>query len=168
MPMRTWEPHTPHPLWDEKYLGQGMWPRLARIGWGVWIYCLVDPRDRTVRYVGGSRAPRKRFEWHCRHQCNHAMRAWFEELRKDESKPWLKILGVTEDPRASERSWIAFFRSQGSIYNVLPGGEYLPRGPKRKTPRKPRRPPRSERKRRNRERLRVESEIAALVEAFTD
>lgn len=94
----------------------------------VAIYVLVDPRDETVRYVGKATNFARRKEEHLSGDLalekNKKLRAWKQELRALGAEPFMRIVERTFQSRweKAERGWIKFYRAQGTIYNVQPGG----------------------------------------------
>lgn len=116
---------TEYPQWDDGYATGAAGPPLSRVGYLCWIYCLVDPRDGTVRYVGGSRCPKDRLRQH-RYAPGKTIVGWVRELALEGKAPSLRVLGCAVNPREAEAEWIAFFRERGKLYNVSDGGEYLP------------------------------------------
>jgi len=93
----------------------------------VYIYGLVDPRDKRVRYVGKSLSPTKRLEVHLKDKCNLGKALWIEELQKHKLKPEIIILdkGDEHDWQSRERFWIAEYRrKEPELTNILAGGNY--------------------------------------------
>lgn len=93
----------------------------------VYIYGLVDPRDKRVRYVGKSLTPAKRLEAHLKDKCNLGKALWIEELQKHNLKPEIVILdkGDEHDWQSRERFWIAEYRRKDpELTNILAGGNY--------------------------------------------
>lgn len=93
----------------------------------VYIYALVDPRDKRVRYVGKSISPAKRLEIHLKDKCNLGKALWLEELFDLKLKPEIVILdqGDEHDWQSRERFWIAEYRKkEPELTNILAGGNY--------------------------------------------
>ncbi len=95
------------------------------------IYVLVDPRDRTVRYVGKTTMPRVRFYHHTKRKRpekhhNSALRAWIKRLGRKRLQPRMYVIETVSDIEHSwtvaERGWIHYYRSQGHIFNIEDGG----------------------------------------------
>jgi len=86
------------------------------------IYALVDPRDRIVRYVGRTYHPWQRFFSHrsgCDERNNRRMHDWIEGLRARGKRPRFIILqscSLRQSP-AAEARWIRFFRMWGKLFN---------------------------------------------------
>jgi len=94
----------------------------------VYIYALVDPRNKSIRYVGWtSQLPEKRL-------CAHLSEArlgkishrynWLRELLREDLKPEITILEEISYPEREEkeRYWIAYFGRE-SLVNGTDGGE---------------------------------------------
>ena len=86
----------------------------------VGIYALVDPRDRTIRYIGASRRPNQRLSLHKRHP-SRAIKEWMEQIY---STPDLEVLdwASVERWQEAEQEWIAWVDYYGDLYNRHPGG----------------------------------------------
>jgi hypothetical protein len=106
------------------------------------IYALLDPEDNTVRYVGITISPSSRLKHHRNNQSkNRELRHWLSTLPDG---PKLMVLATVsrEVWARAERSWIAYVRSQGAIYNIHDGGSstaFWASRPKNKRPKKHRR-----------------------------
>lgn len=82
------------------------------------IYTLVDPRDGTVRYVGMSNNPQKRYQQHysCGYAAADSVKSWIRELKELETKPLLFIVEEVDNYDAAwmrETYWINFFLAEG-------------------------------------------------------
>lgn len=93
----------------------------------TFIYALKDPRDGSVRYVGKSNDPVKRYAIHlCRQTgVDTQVKRWVQDLKAQGLRPILVI--VEEVPRAmwedKERYWIAHYRNANTeLTNVTSGG----------------------------------------------
>ncbi len=93
---------------------------------GTVLYLLLDPLDKTVRYVGVSSRPFTRLQFHIEQPGNHLLRSWVAGLRAMHVEPILHIVGEVgeRDWEKAERDWISFFRSKGLLYNVHHGGAF--------------------------------------------
>ncbi len=92
--------------------------RPATLRQGQRVYALADPRDDSIRYVGYSSDPCKRFREHLRGKAdgNEEKEAWIAELRDAGTRPELVILEEVEDPRAvreREDRWILHHLHRG-------------------------------------------------------
>lgn len=76
----------------------------------IFIYCLRDPRDQTIRYIGKSTRPERRLKAHLKDKMiNVQKEEWIGELQELGLRPELAILQeVTEghDWREAEKDWI--------------------------------------------------------------
>lgn len=126
--MRTWNPRNrPFPSIDLAHHERA--PRYWYQGSdGVRIYALVDPDDRTVRYVGMTRRHiYTRAAEHMRaDQSRPEMREWVRGLRRDGKRPIVRTLGVASPDKWhwAERQWIGYFRNRGALYNIHAGGSF--------------------------------------------
>ena len=93
----------------------------------AFIYALVDPRTREVRYVGKSVYPRKRLRAHVAAgdlASENARDRWIGGLRFFDLAPELLLLEEAEDWGEAERRWVALFRAIGCrLANATDGGE---------------------------------------------
>lgn len=100
----------------------------------VSIYALVDPENFEIRYVGASKAPRKRLSHHLMTARKHrgdnpAKEEWIRTLLAQGLKPLLEILECTtvDKWQAAERYWIGCCRVFGfDLTNIDRGGRGLP------------------------------------------
>ena len=96
----------------------------------TFIYCLIDPRDNQIRYIGKSNNPKQRLKNHCnpaRYRPTHKFN-WIRKLRQLELKPILKILEEVDIEiwKQKEKYWIDFYKSEGcNIVNYTDGGDGL-------------------------------------------
>lgn len=81
--------------------------KLARSG-TFYIYALIDPRDRAVRYVGCTVDPKKRYYAHLAAQMmaegNRAWCDWVDELRALRLRPEMVVLDTRIGIRAAHIS----------------------------------------------------------------
>jgi hypothetical protein len=60
----------------------------------VWIYLLVDPRDKQIRYAGQAFSPKTRFRSHCNCSAgNMELAKWLSELRSLGMEPTMQLVG---------------------------------------------------------------------------
>jgi len=73
----------------------------------IWIYALVDPRDRRIRYIGQSKDVESRLYQHI-HKPLNSTRQWIVELRDRDLEPQLIVLDLVEKRYAldKEADWI--------------------------------------------------------------
>lgn len=96
----------------------------------TFIYCLIDPRDNQIRYVGKSNNPKERLKNHCnpaRYRPTYKFN-WIKKLRQLELKPILKILEEVDIEiwKQKEKYWIDFYKSEGfNLVNYTDGGDGL-------------------------------------------
>ncbi len=96
----------------------------------VYIYCLIDPRNNQIRYVGKSKSPEKRYKSHLNEAIsnlgiNPYKNRWIRKLLSNNLKPILKIIEVIDDDKWEDREiyWIELFRSKGfRLTNITSGG----------------------------------------------
>ena len=95
----------------------------------VSLYVLIDPDDRSVRYVGISQKPFVRLESHLsatvEERRNWRLHAWIEGLIATGTAPELRILRrlSPEDAKRAEISLIRYMQGTWDLYNITPGGE---------------------------------------------
>jgi len=66
----------------------------------VYIYALVDPRDKSVRYIGQSINPKMRFVQHLKDDINVHKKMWFDDLNNNGLRPEMIVIDVVERNRA--------------------------------------------------------------------
>lgn len=83
------------------------------------IYALVDPRDRTVRYVGQTNDPARRLQAHFVELQNRERTDWLRELTSLGLCPEMLILDRCGENEADalEVTWIQRWASCGYLYN---------------------------------------------------
>jgi hypothetical protein len=90
-----------------------------------WIYALVCPKDRQVRYIGMSWRPEVRLSQHLRdaRQGRRPVHCWIRKLAATDLEPTLLLLFQTENWDRDERAAILAARAAGcALLNVAPGG----------------------------------------------
>lgn len=109
-------------------------PPLRTVDWATYrpspdkpyvIYAMVDPRDKSVRYIGFSQNLRLRYEahrdeiWPGRIKDN-----WILELKALKLRPIMKIIedGIEDEKQARirENYWIEFYRNTDTPLTNLP------------------------------------------------
>lgn len=93
----------------------------------TFIYSLVDPFTKEVRYIGKANNPKARYSAHmsCRDKTNPHKNYWIKGLKESGAKPLLKILEETDDKNWEEREryWIAYGNDSGwNLTNIQAGG----------------------------------------------
>lgn len=68
------------------------------------LYALRDPRDRRVRYVGGSTRPRARLRQHVEAPSSRRVQEWIAELAAAAMRPILEILSGSDEYAAIART----------------------------------------------------------------
>ena len=94
----------------------------------TFIYALVDPRTRAIRYVGKANDPKKRLTSHINSdkECNSRKRRWIEELSLEGLIPEIQIVEECSARVWREREifWIAEMRRRGhELTNTADGGD---------------------------------------------
>jgi hypothetical protein len=95
----------------------------------TFIYALVDPTTREVRYIGKSTDPTKRLSFHLAKRSlktNNPKNLWIRSLVAKDLKPILVVLQKCSDDKwaEAERAWIVTFRMIGAdVTNTSDGGE---------------------------------------------
>lgn len=91
----------------------------------VYIYGLIDPRDRMIKYVGQTVDMRRRLKQHIDDRKATPKCRWIAELRHADLEPEMILLEtVAEDSaHAVENWWILFCRHQGwpNVNGTNPG-----------------------------------------------
>lgn len=70
-----------------------------------YIYCLSDPRDGAVRYIGETRSPKQRLAGHvgsCRRGPSFPAKDWVRSLVMADLRPKMDLLG---EVRGVDRMW---------------------------------------------------------------
>lgn len=83
-----------------------------------YIYALIDPRDRSVRYVGQTNSLNRRYIEHCNTNKSTTKDLWLQELRNQGLKPDMALLeAVKRDKDAGfrEKWWIRLAERSGWI-----------------------------------------------------
>lgn len=95
----------------------------------VKVYCLKDPRDGAVRYVGvTTRTLARRLETHLmlrNRKPKHPKTLWFLELERFLLSPLIELLEMVDfdDWQTAERRWIAHYAALApGLTNLDPGG----------------------------------------------
>lgn len=99
----------------------------------TFIYILIDPITKEVRYVGKSNNPKQRLRNHCnpaRYRPTHKFN-WIRNLRSENLKPVLEIIDEVDvkEWKFWERYWISQFKTWGfKLVNYCDGGQGLTYG----------------------------------------
>jgi hypothetical protein len=89
------------------------------------IYTLNDPRDRRVRYVGKSNAPKRRLLEHINKPGTVGIGLWISELNTEGLRPILEVIEwcAISEWESRECFWIGKFRENGdALFNLHVGG----------------------------------------------
>ena len=86
------------------------------------VYCLVDPFDGKIRYVGKSKSPRSRLSAHMKEskvRQNTAKKTWIHGLLKKGTFPKLEVVAETYDPvEARTMESATCHKHQATIYSI--------------------------------------------------
>jgi len=91
----------------------------------TFIYCLIDPRDQAVRYIGKANDPLERYWNHFNKREHTHKRSWFDNLKKNNCKAILEILDEVpfDEWQFWETFYISLYKSWGfSLCNHTLGG----------------------------------------------
>ena len=92
-----------------------------------YIYALVDPSTKQIRYIGKSIRPRERLTNHCNEQSRTWRTNWIRSVLAQGKRPHLLILeelAPDADWKPAERRWIAQGRKMGwPLTNCTDGGD---------------------------------------------
>lgn len=89
------------------------------------IYCLIDPNDYLVKYVGVTkRTLHERLQGHCgnTNRGNGMLLYWIKKLKKENKKPLIQALEETTPYFAAvkEKQWIRYYEKRGCyIFNII-------------------------------------------------
>jgi len=95
----------------------------------IYIYKLIDPVTKDVRYVGKSTNPKIRLKNHISRRKNKYHSAvWINGLFLKGLRPTLEIIEECLESKWQEREryWISFYRDKFDLTNILDGGEECP------------------------------------------
>jgi len=65
-----------------------------------YIYALIDPLDRKIRYIGNTRNPEARYKQHLKEvekRCKTEKQKWIRSLLDNKLKPLMRIMHIVED-----------------------------------------------------------------------
>lgn len=95
----------------------------------IYIYALIDPFTKEIRYIGKSIRPKQRLNNHCNEKSKTWRTNWIQSVLKKGKRPELLILETlndNEDWQKSEIEWIKKGREKGwNITNCTDGGDGL-------------------------------------------
>lgn len=94
----------------------------------IYIYALVDPVSRKIRYIGRTNDPQRRLQQHLGnyHRKDSYCQRWIQSVLKQGKKPRLRIIEECDEDvwRDREQYWIAFYRAKGYLLtNITDGGD---------------------------------------------
>lgn len=89
----------------------------------VFVYGLIDPFDKTVRYIGQTDNLKVRYSSHIsngRTSTHVSNAAWIKSLLERDAKPGLFIFEETTQPMSvkCEQKWIDFFKNTQPLTNL--------------------------------------------------
>jgi len=95
----------------------------------TFIYALIHPKTKEIRYIGKSNYPKRRLqEHHCeyRHKGNTHKKNWIKSLIKEGLRAELLILEECEESNWQEREkfWISFYKDNLTNSNEGGAGEF--------------------------------------------
>lgn len=85
------------------------------------VYALVDPRDKTVGYIGKSNNVNYRYSQHLKSKGSDKKSEWISSLRDEGNVPELEIIEECDEELLDEREkyWIEFHSENNDIYNEI-------------------------------------------------
>jgi len=92
----------------------------------IYIYCLLDPRDQLVHYVGKTSRPRRRLLEHVRDFENNKKFAWITNMKESGHIPIMDVLEIVtiEECDFWEVHWLNLFKSWNMpLTNMTEGGD---------------------------------------------
>ena len=94
----------------------------------TFIYALLDPITKEVRYVGKADKPSKRFRRHLRENSTEATHKarWIKVLLDNGLRPLLEVIDevLQSEWKAAEAAYISFYKEEGcNLVNGSPGGD---------------------------------------------
>src|SRR3989344_4471150 len=93
----------------------------------TFIYILIDPNTKLVRYVGKSNKPKRRYYKHCSKSNKNTHKVnWINKLLNENKKPILEIIDEVpiEDWQFWEVYWVSQFKTWGfNLTNNTNGGD---------------------------------------------
>lgn len=94
----------------------------------TYIYALIDPRTKKIRYIGKANDPTQRLSGHINYCKNHTSHTsnWIRQLTDANLRPDIAIIECVKKNKWQEREcyWIKYFRKMGcSLTNSTDGGE---------------------------------------------
>lgn len=94
----------------------------------IYIYALVDPFNRKIRYIGRTNDPERRLKEHLGnyHRKDSYCQRWIQSVLRQGKQPRLKVIEeCNEDTwKVRECHWIAFYRAKGyQLTNITDGGD---------------------------------------------
>lgn len=94
----------------------------------VYIYALKDPDTGTIRYIGKSNNPRRRYNNHISNARNHRdgnrVGNWIRKLLSNNQKPTLEVLLEVEESKwqTTEIEYITKYKEVYNLTNLSDGG----------------------------------------------
>ncbi|KKL54801.1 hypothetical protein LCGC14_2261760, partial [marine sediment metagenome] len=95
----------------------------------IYIYALIDPFTKEIRYIGKSIKPKERLINQCNEYSPTWRTNWIQSIFKQGKRPEMSILQALEDNedwQDAERKWIKKGREMGwRLTNCTDGGDGL-------------------------------------------
>ena len=89
-----------------------------------YIYSLIDPRTKEIRYIGSTTTPKARLTQHLSESNNIKKFNWIQSLLSENLKPILNIIECVNVSNLIEREqyWANYYKELSSLFNsVVPG-----------------------------------------------
>ena len=89
-----------------------------------YIYSLIDPRTKEIRYIGSTTTPKARLTQHLSESNNIKKFNWIQSLLSENLKPILNIIECVNVSNLIEREqyWTNYYKELSSLFNsVVPG-----------------------------------------------
>ena len=123
-------------LWEIKFPKKIKVPREFQKTKGtylVYIYTLIDPISKEVKYIGKANSYHRRYISHLNDAIKQSrikkqkVSIWIKELLDKNLKPDMEVIEVANESNWQEREryWIAEYRKKGNILNIHKGGTGL-------------------------------------------
>lgn len=100
----------------------------------VYIYALIDPFSKEIRYIGKSTRPKERLANHCNEKAKSWRNHWIQSVLRKGKRPEISILETISkdsDWQAKEKEWIKIGREKGwKLTNCTDGGDGVVNLPK--------------------------------------
>jgi group I intron endonuclease len=90
----------------------------------LFIYALIDPRDKSVKYIGVSKDVRRRYKEHLADFRYTKKAAWIRKMKRLGLVIKVKLIEICTNKnwKSRERYWIKYY-SNNKLVNLTKGGE---------------------------------------------